>query len=65
MTDSPKKKDEDDAKNESGLKAVIDQIEIVLSRDVHKTDQDITFGILNTLTAGWVPTGKKMTKICW
>jgi len=64
LTDIPKKKAEGDAKTASDLKAVIEQIMIVLSKDVPKTDQYITFGILNTLAEGWVYVGKLAIKIC-
>jgi osmotically-inducible protein OsmY len=54
---------EDAAKNVAGVKVVIEQIEVFLSSEVHKTDQEIADEILSALAASWVPAEKLKIKV--
>jgi len=54
---------EDATKNVAGVKVIVEEIEVFLSSEVHKTDGEIAHEILNTLAASWVPTEKLKIKV--
>jgi len=62
-TYAKKSEAEDAAKKVVGVKVVIEQIEVVLNSETHKTDQEIAREILNALAASWVPAEKLKIKV--
>ena len=54
---------EDAAKKVAGVKVVVEQIEVVLSSQVHQTDQEVAREVLNALAASWVPSEKLKIKV--
>ncbi|EHQ31030.1 BON domain-containing protein [Mucilaginibacter paludis] len=54
---------EEAAKKVAGVKVIIELIEVVLSSEIRKTDQEIAREILSTLAASWVPAEKLKIKV--
>lgn len=54
---------EDAAKKVAGVKVVIEQIEVILNSEAHKTDQEIAREILDALAASWVPAENLKIKV--